>query len=544
VQRIAVACGAGLGGTSIIQRAQTLPTVAETRAQAQDHVAAGRWNEAESIYRLLVSQFPDAADAWGWLGLFYLDAGRPADAVEPLTRATALEPGHGGYHGALGYAAMLTSRRAEAIAAFRRALEIGPPKPELHNNLALALEDAGQHDEALMQFDAALAMQPDFQDAIFNRGKLLLRMGRFADAAATLEQCVSLAAVDAAAHCHLGMAYFNLARFDAAMASFERALALEPRYADARRNRGLLQFLRGDYVRGWSSFAARIEGHDFAKRHPEGRLWDGSPLAGRALCVYAEEGLGDVLQFVRYLPLAAQSAARVWFEPYEQLRPLLAHSGLGSYLYSGDAPPAIELYLPLMSLAQHLPDGSGRPYWAGAYLSAEPSLAATWGARIAGVTGLKVGIVWAGSPIFPLDRARSAGLAAFEPLARVAGVQLVCLQKGNARGQLADSPWRSSIVDLGDQPTVDAHAFCETAAIIENLDLVISVDTAVGHLAGAMGKPVWLALPYVPDWRWLHTGETTAWYPTMRLFRQTSPGDWAGVFERMAGALSARTGSP
>ncbi len=519
-----------------------MPTVGEVFQEARTLAAAGRLAEAESLYRRLTEVVPAAAEVWGELGIFYLQSQRPDAAVDPLTKATALASTNGGYFGALGATCRLLKRHDEAVAAFQRALDIGPPTPELYSNLALALKDVCRYGDALDSIDRALAIRPDYQTGHFNRGKLLLAMGRPQQAVASLERAAQLDPLDAGAQCSVGLAYYELAQWDEALAAFDRALALQPGYHEAHRNQALVWFQLGEYCKAWPAFESRFQCDDFARRNITAPRWDGSPLAGRTLYVHAEQGLGDALQFIRYLHLAVQSAARVWFEPHEALRPLFVQSGFRDLLVAPGEQPAFDTHASLLSLAGHLPDGRGQPHWSGPYLHAEPRLVEHWRARLQSLRGYRVGIAWAGNPRYGYDHYRSTRLANFAPLADIAGVQWISLQLGEGREQLADVAGRMNVLDLGDELDVRSGAFMDTAAVIENLDLVIAVDTSIGHLAGALGRPVWLALPHVPDWRWTAQGDTTPWYPSARLFRQSVLDDWPPVFAQMGAALREQIG--
>ncbi len=316
---------------------------------------------------------------------------------------------------------------------------------------------------------------------------------------------------------------------------------MHPGYREVRRNQALIWFARGEYRKAWPAFAARLECNDYVRREVAAPLWDGAPLAGRTLFVHAEQGLGDTLHFVRYLPLAARTAARVWFDPQSALRPLLAQSGFADFLVPEGGPlPPFDVHAPLLSLAAHLPDDRGEPYWPGAYLSADRRLVEHWRARLQRAPGCKIGIAWSDNAAYGYDHYRSTRLANFAPLAAIPGVQLISLQRGAGHEQLAEAGGQMNLLDLGAQLDVHRGAFMDTAAVMESLDLVISVDTSIGHLAGALDKPVWLALPFVADWRWLATGDTTAWYPATRMFRQESFNAWSPVFADMAKALRER----
>jgi hypothetical protein len=255
------------------------------------------------------------------------------------------------------------------------------------------------------------------------------------------------------------------------------------------------------------------------------------------MLVYAEQGLGDTLQFVRYLPLAAKTAKRVWFDPPQALRPLLVQSGFGEYLVPEGPLPAFDVQAPLLSLGGYLPDDRGVPYWPGSYLRADSQLIEHWRDRLRSLPGVKVGLVWAGNTAYGYDHYRSINLAKFAPLGAIPGVSWISLQLGAGREQIGEVADRMRVIELDPEFYTQVGAFNDTAAVIENLDLTISVDTSVAHLAGALGKPVWLALSTVADWRWTASGAATAWYPGTRLFRQQSFNDWTPVFAQIGEAL-------
>jgi tetratricopeptide (TPR) repeat protein len=515
-----------------------LPTIGEALEQARRLVAAGQLAQADAIYRQLLAVVPDAAELWHEAGLLQMQAGRPDAAIEFLQKAASIDPHTAAFHSNLAAIYRALKRGEEAVAGFRRAVECDPTAAEFRNNLALALKDAGRQAEALAEFDEALRLRPDYGNGYFNRGNLLLDQGRLDEAIDSYRRAASLNPEDAGAHCQLGVAFYDSVRMDEALDSFARALALQPRYPEVRRNRALIWLARGDYAQGWRELEWRVECADFGKRTFSQPSWDGSPLEGRTLLAYAEQGLGDTLQFVRYVPLVERAGGQVKLEVQPRLRPLLAQSGFGSSMVEAENPGHVDVQCPLMTLAGHLPDGSGTPFWPGPYLSAEPGLTRAWRNRLRGIQGFKVGIAWAGSPKHPHDRFRSVRLGQFAPLARVPGVHLVSLQKGWAWGQMTESDNVVPVIDLGETLDESTGAFMETAAALLNLDLVITVDTAIAHLAGGLGVNVWVPLQFSPDWRWSLAGETTPWYPTMRLFRQRELNQWPGVFEQMAEELS------
>ena len=318
--------------------------------------------------------------------------------------------------------------------------------------------------------------------------------------------------------------------------------ALKPDYADAHWNLSLLNLLTGDFESGWPGFEWRwqTKQQNFHRRHDSRPLWDGQPLAGRTILLHAEQGLGDTIQFVRYVPLVQERGGRVVVECQPPLLSLLADSpGIDLVLAQGEPLPAFEVQAPLLSLPGILGTTLGSIPARVPYLRADPELAQSWRKKLEPLGGFKVGIVWQGNPQFKGDRQRSIPLRHYQALARVEGVRLLSLQKGPGADPLRAGATAFPVLDLGAQ----LETFGDTAAVLENLDLLISSCTSVPHLAGALGVPVWLALPFVPDWRWLLEREDSPWYPHHRLFRQDRPGDWNGVFERIATALRDLVGT-
>jgi Flp pilus assembly protein TadD/predicted enzyme related to lactoylglutathione lyase len=294
-------------------------TIGEALQQARQLIGAGQLDRAEGIYRQLLAAAPHAAELWHEMGLVQTQLGRAQAAVGFLERATELDPASAAYHSNLGAVYRMLKRTDDAVTSFRLALACGPPPAELCNNLALALKDLGQTDDALGWFDQAARMRPDFANAHFNRGNLLLDVGRLDEAIASYRRAATLNPADAGVYCKLGVAYYDQGRLDEALVAFDRALVLQPNYAEVRRNRGLALLAQGNYQQGWSEFAWRLECEGFGKRQFAQPQWDGSPLAGRTLLVHAEQGLGDTLQFIRYVPLVEEAGGRVLTEPFQIL---------------------------------------------------------------------------------------------------------------------------------------------------------------------------------------------------------------------------------
>jgi tetratricopeptide (TPR) repeat protein len=472
------------------------------RHQAELLTRIGRDADALACLERLVTLVPDAADAWINRGSALAALGRHAEALTSFDRALALEPNSPIACGNRGLALLELGQAEAALDTFDRALAQQPNQPEAHNNRGLALQALDRHEAAVASFDRALALQADFPDAWNHRG-------------------VSLQA--------LGQA-------DAALTSYSAALARRPDDPWFHWNAGLCRLLLGDYAGGWPDYEWRLRTGAIRTPRFDRPLWQGEDLAGRTLLLHTEQGLGDIIQFCRYAPLI-RGAGRIILQVPALLVDLLRTlpgpvqmPGLLQVIAAGGRPPRFDLHCPLLSLPARFGSTLETVPRAVPYLHVPSEAVARWRARL-GEAGRKIGICWQGNPAVRIDRERSVPLAEFAPLAAVPGVRLISLQKTHGLEQLADLP---AIETLGaDGP----DSFVDTAAAMQCLDLVVTSDTAVAHLAGALARPVWLATSFVPDWRWGLAGEACAWYPTMRLFRQPRRGDWRSVFEAMAAAL-------
>jgi len=503
---------------------------------------SGALVEAEALYRQVLASEPRNADALHLLGVACSQQGRHDEAVELILKASKIAPASAAMHLNLGNALLGAGRHSEAVARYRKALALEPRNAIAHRNLGSALNALNRPAEAEACYRKSVAVQPSYAEAHYGLGVTLMELDRNEEAIPCLERALALRPNFADAHNNLGGALRCLNRYREALASVEKALTLEPDHADAHWNRSVVRLALGDYRGGWEDYewrrraALRSKPSEFAQP-----LWLGqSALSGKTILLHAEQGLGDTLQFVRYAPLVAQLGARVMLQVQAPLKRLLAGMEGVSAVYSiGEALPGFDGQCPMMSLPHALGTELADIPAATPYLRADPAGAGRWRARLT-KGAPNVGLVWAGAArehdvrANRVDRRRSLSLAQLEPLSG-AGVRLVSLQKGPPGKEARPPPPGMEVLD----PTSELDDFADTAALVEALDLVISVDTSVAHLAGALGKPVWILSRFDGCWRWLLDRDDSPWYPTARLFRQRAPGDWDTVIARVAQALSA-----
>lgn len=429
---------------------------------------------------------------------------------------------------------------AGAQRIYREILHNQPHHAEALHYSGLAALQLGQHTEAIDCLQRAAAMVPDSSSYLANLGSAYGAVGRFTEAAAALTRSVELEPSHADAHNNLGLALTKLHRFDEAIAAFEQAFTLRPGFAEAHRNRAVAWFFQGDFARGWPEFEWRWKSVEYTPHNYSQPLWDGAPLDGRTILLHAEQGFGDTMMFVRFAQHAKQRGGHVVLRSQNGLVELLRRTPGVDEIYGDDKSlPPIDVQAPLMSLPGilklHLGQVSAAPY-----ILPDESLVAHWRHELSRFREFKVGIAWQGSAKYAGDCFRSIALAEFAPLAQLPGVRLISLQKGFGSEQIAKVADRFFVNDLGSSLDKQRGAFVDTAAAMTAVDLVITSDTAAAHLAGAIGVPVWLALDATPEWRWLLERRDSPWYPTMRIFRQKTLGDWKSVFDEMASELQTK----
>jgi tetratricopeptide (TPR) repeat protein len=499
---------------------------------------AGRLDQAEAAYRQALALAPQSADGLHLLGVIAYQRGRHDQAIELIRAAIRFQAERGQYHGNLGLALQALARLDEAAASYREALRLDPTFVQGFNNLGNILRKTRQFTEAEQAYRRALALRPD-QAVIWNNLATALRgQLRLAEAETAYRRAIDLDPDLAEAHFGLGHVLFERHQPEQAEAQYLRALSIEPAHAMAHFNLSNVLLQSGRLEEGWAEFEWRTVAHGAERRDIAAPLWDGGVLGQGTLLVHAEQGLGDTLQFCRYLPLVA-ARARLVVEVQPPLRRLMAGlAGIADIVVQGEALPPFAAHCPMMSLPRLFGTVLETIPAEIPYLAADPAAVASWRSRLAALPGRRVGLVWAGGArpdpeLAAVDGRRSIDLARLAPLAAVPGVSFVSLQKGPPAAQAATPPAGMRLLDF----TEELDDFADTAALVEALDLVISVDTSVLHLAGALGKPVWLLNRFDSCWRWLQDRDDSPWYPTLRQFRQTAPGDWDGVVASVATAL-------
>jgi Flp pilus assembly protein TadD len=560
---------------SIVTQPQRM-TIQQALALGAQHHQAGRLAEAEAIYRQVLAVQPDHADARQLLGALasqvgqmHARVGRTSEAIVAFQHAVTLSPHAPELRNNLGSALAQAKRFPEAIAAYREAIQIKPDYFDAHFNLGNILRAAGDASGAAEHYLAALRAGPTHARLCNDLGNALYELGFPDDAAAAYRRAMQLdptlpephnglanihsqndqldSAIDeinralelrpdfAAAKCNLASVLLNRGDIEAAEKTYREVIALKPDHALAHHNLSLVLALKGDLAGAWPEFEWRDRAPELGKvvaQLPYPR-WDGSDLSDKRIFIHAEQGIGDTIQFVRYIPQVVQRGGRILLGVQQELGRLLAtFPGIEKLLLRDDVIPAdIDVHCPLMSLPgifhttletipNHVP-----------YLFADPGLGADWRQRLSSDHRKKVGIVFAGSSSHIHDRLRSMPVEMLAPLDELKEICFISLQKGAPAANLRKAPL--AMMDWTDE----LHDFADTAALIDNLDLVISVDTAVAHLAGAMGKPVWLLLQAIPDRRWMLDREDSPWYPSMKLLRQPARGDWASVVRRVVDLL-------
>jgi tetratricopeptide (TPR) repeat protein len=500
-----------------------------------EHHRAGRLNQAEQMYRQVLAAHPNHPWAIQLLGMIAHQVGNTKLGIDLVRRAIAIEPNAADFHNNLGEMLRVSGMLDEAQQSFHRCLGLNPNFAAAYNNLGEVYRERGELERAAEQYRKAIELEPDSAAPYNNLGIATHDMGDPVAAIELYQKAISLGENYVDAHNNLATSYLDLRRMDEAMGTFNRALAMDPNNPDAHSNRAYALLLQGEFERGWEEYEWRWKCPKFPspRRGFRQPLWNGEDPSGKRILVYAEQGLGDTIQFVRYVPSLAQRGAHVILECNRQLIPLLKQvRGVEQFVAYGDPLPDFDWQVPMLSLPRASKTTRETIPVDIPYLRADPELIEKWRSKLAPANGtLRVALVWAGTPTHANDRHRSIPLAKLAPMAAVQNVRWYSLQFGPAAQQ--ERPAGLKVIDL----TPDVRDFGDTAAILNELDLLVTVDTSPAHVAGAMGRPVWVMMPFNCDWRWMLEGESTPWYPSMRLFRQDRYGYWDSTIARVAAEL-------
>jgi Flp pilus assembly protein TadD len=469
--------------------------------QARAHHTALRLKEAEALYRQILAQHADHPEATHLLGLVALQCGYPQPAIDLMAKSIRLAPNMPWFHNNIAEAFKATGRWDLAAQAYENFLKLMPNEPDAMHGLGVAQDRAGRTNEAIATLLRTMSLHPNFPKPYMSYGAMLEKQ----------------------------------ARYDEALANYQRACALKPDYAKARAGRAGAWLRIGDYARGWDEYEWRWRVEKFPGRRPAPNvpMWNGQDLAGRRILLYHEQGLGDTIMFARYIPIVAARNGHVIVECPEELAALIHQVEGVRQIVAPKAQIAYDVQLPLLSLPRVFGTTMDTIPRNMPYLRVPADRAATWEDCIPDDGRKKIGLCWTGGQTQP-HRSIPADLLA--PLREIPGVRFVSLTKQRLANE---PPLPFEILDL----MARVNDFADTAALIDQLDLVISIDTSVAHLAGALAQPTWVPLARHADWRWMLDREDSAWYPTMRLFRQPDHGDWPPVVARIADELRRFTGT-
>lgn len=512
-----------------------MPNLARLQRQALSSFQQGHFDKVERLCAAILQYRRDDYAALHLLGLVHSQRGRHADAIGFLTKAAKVDPRSVDAASNLGLALHAARRFQEAIAEYRKALALAPNHPEILYNLGNAFLALDRISEALASFGAALAHNPSHAGACVNRGNALLRFNRPADALESYDKALALLPGHPSILTNRGHALRRLDRPQEALSNFEVALSKSPEFPEAHFESALARLTLGDFDAGWKAYEWRWKTGAFADKRRQFRapLWLGEgPVAGKTILLHAEQGFGDTIQFIRYAPLLAGRGARVICEVQPALKPLLSQLEGIEVIAKGDALPPFDLHCPLLSLPLAFGTRLETIPAAASYLAAPAERIEHWRTRLP-QNGPRVGFVWSGSTAHKNDASRSIPLARLAALLESPPFACFSLQREWRDADRDTSRALPDLVDLGPE----LSDFTDTAAVISLLDVVVSVDTAVAHLAGALGKPVVILLPYAADFRWLRERSDTPWYSAAKLMRQPAFGDWDGVVDRLASEL-------
>jgi len=538
---------------------------------------AGQLQEAEVIYRSILAEEPDNPYALHLLGLLAYQVGNNEVAIELIEKAIEANPTVPDFYNSYGEAYRALANNELSLKCYKQAIEIKPDFAEAYNNMGNALKVMGRNEEATTCFEKAITIRPDFFQAHYNLGISLQEVGKIEQAISHYQHAISNYPDYAEAHNNIGIALLEIGKHEDAITHYQKAISLNPDYAEANNNLGIalqeigkhedaithyrkaisikpsfaeahfnlscLYLLLGNFEKGWEEYEWRLKlksniEHTRSFTQPQ---WDGRPLDGKTILIHAEQGLGDTIQFIRYIPMLAKAGGDIVVECDAKLSHLFSgYEDITRFIGTGDELPDFDIHASLLSLPNIFKTSLNSTPSDTNYIHINDNLVGSWKNKLSSLKKLKVGLCWQGSVDNRKDQSRSIPLKYFSDILNIIDISFVSLQKGYGQEQILDGGLAETITDFSSE--MDTHEkFVDTCAIIENLNLVIGVDTATIHLAGAMGKPVWVLLPYSPDWRWMLNTNDTPWYPTMRLFRQQEPGNWETVMDEISVELGKLT---
>jgi len=516
---------------------------ARALAKAMEHHRVGRLAEAAKQYRVALALAPRHGDASRLLGAIYLEAGKPDQALPLLRIALEVQAKSSEVLNNLGLALRDSGQAEEAALRFRQALEVDPSRVEALNNLSTVLEKEGKSEAALDCLEKALIQKPDYPDALGNLAAMLWGMGRYAEARTKLEHALRVNPDHVGATAKMASFLHGEGKIGEALQHYNRALIHAPARKDALWGKGTALLALGEYREGWELYETGLGDEDTRGSNPfaAAKPWDGKPAPDKHLLLWTEQGLGDSLQFVRYVELCKQSFGKVSVLCQKPLVRLFKDLPLVDDAFNtiGDG-SYFDQHVPLMSLPHRFGTVLETVPANIPYLRVDPAIQTKWSLKFAGAAGIKIGLVWAGGSHKEnrrgnlMDQQRSVGLERMKPWLDLQGTRFYSLQKDEPAEQIAALGLVDRIIDFMDEVT----DFADTAAIVQNLDLVITVDTSVAHLAGGLGKPVWILSRFNADWRWLQNRPTNPWYPTARIFGQPTLGDWDSVMTEVGRELA------
>ena len=480
----------------------------------------------------LTAQYPGAYVVWNMLGASRAQTGRLDEALHALNNSISLKPDYADAHYNKGYALYYLDKLGEAIEAYRISISLKPDNAEVYSNMGVALKNQGKFDEAIVAYRKSISLKPDYAEAYDNMGVALKDQGKLDEAIKAFKKSILLKPSRAEVYNNLGNTLKEQGTLDQALETYNKAMSLKPDYADACCNISFIYNLYGDLKKGLELYEWRQKQKSSPVRAPRKNLiWDGvKPLSGKKFLVYEEQGLGDAIQFCRFLPLLKQKGAEVTFKVKKKMHALL--STIDNDIVLVDSFPdndQIDFEAPIMSLPFLFNTNLDTIPAKIPYLFTNDNNILSWAKRLTKST-FKVGICWQGSKN-KIDYGRSFSLSLFDGISKIPNVELISLHKGEGEKQIKEVNFDLTILDNNFDS--GENAFVDTAAVMMNCDLIVTSDTAIAHLAGALGCPTWVVLKKVPDWRWMLDRKDSPWYPNLTLYRQKQIDNWTHVFDKI-----------